>query len=101
MSRLPQLVDGVLHGRTHRGCVAHVHDDRKAKPAQLFDLLGSAAKVVLGAERIRQIHRTGRVGDGDVCTFGGERQRMGAALTAGTSRDKRDATVQQAHGWQP
>jgi len=60
-------------------------------------MLGRATKIILSAEWIRQIHRTGRVGNNDACTFGGERQCMRAPLTTGPSGDERDPTIQHTH----
>jgi hypothetical protein len=67
-----QPVYRLLDGRTHRGGVADIHRDRKANAAKRPDLLGRVAKIILGAERIRQIrHQTGCIDNDDACTFGG------------------------------
>jgi hypothetical protein len=93
-----QSVDRLLHGRTDRGGVAHIDGDRNADTAQRLDLLGRIAKIGLGAEWIRQTHhRTGCIGNDDVCTFSRQRQGMRAPLPPTPSSNKRDPTIQHTH----
>src|SRR6185437_13419627 len=71
-----QVGDGLRDGGVDRGRVAHVQGQRHTAPAQFLDQLRGLAQVILGAQRVGQVcHRARSVGDHDVGSLGGQRQR--------------------------
>lgn len=96
-----QGTDGFLDCCCHRRRVPDVHHDRKANAAKLFDVLGRTTEIVLGGQRITEVHRSGRIGDRDGRPpLTGQRQDMRAPPLSARSPpgDERDATIQRTHG---